>query len=56
MKLLTDELQIIERVLSARLNADFDPDTDELLNKVRREISERNYQLNRSKEWLFCVR
>lgn len=51
MKLTTNELQIIERLLSNRLNADFDPDVDELLHKVIKEINERNYQLNRTMVW-----
>lgn len=51
MKLTTRELQIIERLLSNRLNADFDSDVDELLHKVRKEINERKYQFNRTTEW-----
>ncbi len=51
MKLTTSELQIIERLLSNCLNADFDPDVDELLHKVRKEINERNHQFNRTMEW-----
>lgn len=51
MKLTTNELQIIERLLSNRLNADFDPDVDELLHKVRKEINERNHQFSRTMEW-----
>lgn len=51
MKLTTNELKIIERLLSNRLNADFDPDVDELLHKVRKEINKRNYQFNRTMEW-----
>lgn len=51
MKLTANELQIIERLLSNRLNADFEPDVDELLHKVRKEINERNYQINRTMEW-----
>lgn len=51
MKLTTNELQIIERLLSNRLNADFAPDVDELLHKVRKEINERNYQINRTMKW-----
>lgn len=51
MKLTANELQIIERLLSNRLNADFDPDVDELLHKVRKEINERNNQFNRTMEW-----
>lgn len=51
MKLTTNKLQIIERLLSNRLNADFDPDIDELLHEVRKEINKRNYQFNRTMEW-----
>lgn len=52
MKLSTSELQIIERLLSNRLNADFDSDVDELLHKVKKEINDRNYQFNRTMmEW-----
>lgn len=51
MNLTINKLQIIERLLSNRLNADFDPNTDELLHKIRKEINERNYQFNRSIEW-----
>lgn len=51
VKLTTSELQIIERLLSNCLNADFDPDVDELLHKVRKEINERNHQFNRTMEW-----
>ena len=51
MNLETSELRIIERLLSNRLNADFDHDTDKLLHKIRKEISERNYQFNRLTEW-----
>lgn len=51
MNITINELRIIERLLSNRLNADFDPDTDELLNKIRKEINERNRQFNRQTEW-----
>lgn len=51
MKLTTNELHIIERLFSNRLNADFDPDIDGLLHKVRKEINERNHQINRMMEW-----
>lgn len=51
MKLTTNELNIIERLLSNRLNADFDPDVNELLYKVRKKISEMEYQFNRTMEW-----
>lgn len=32
------ELKTIERLLTNRINADFDPDVDILLSKVRNEI------------------
>lgn len=51
MNLTTNELKIIERLLFNRLNADFDPDADELLHKIRKELNERNYQFNRVTEW-----
>lgn len=34
------ELEIIEKLLSNRLNADFDPDIDKLRNKVRDRIDD----------------
>lgn len=34
------ELKIIERLLSNRLSADFDPEVSGLLNKVRNQIAE----------------
>lgn len=45
------ELQIIERLLSNRLNADFDPEVDELLHKVKKQINNISYQINRTMEW-----
>lgn len=51
MNITINELRIIERLLSNRLNADFEPDVDELLYKVKKEIRERNHQFNRSMEW-----
>ena len=52
MRLNLRELQTIERLLSNRLNADFDPEVDELLHKVRKQINDMNYQINRSREWV----
>ena len=43
MKFTTNELQIIERLLSNRMNADYDPDIVGLLHKVRKEINDRIY-------------
>lgn len=51
MKFNLSELQIIERLLSNRLNADFDPEVEELLHKVRKQINDINYQINRTMEW-----
>lgn len=51
MKLNLSELEIIERLLLNRLNADFDNDVSELLHKVRKEISDIRYQINRTIEW-----
>ncbi len=51
MRLNLSELKIIERLLSNRLNADFDPEVDDLLHKVRKEINDTNYQINRTMEW-----
>lgn len=34
------ELKIIERLLSNRLSADFDPEISDLLDKVRNQIAE----------------
>lgn len=51
MNLTINELRIIERLLSNHLNADFEPNTNELLHKIRKEINERNYQFNGFMEW-----
>ncbi len=51
MKLNLSELEIIERLLLNRLNADFDNDVNELLHKVRKEISDIRHQINRIIEW-----
>lgn len=45
------ELQIIERLLSNRLNAGFDQDVDNLLHKARKKINDIKYQINRTEEW-----
>lgn len=52
MKFNLSELKIIEKLLSNRLNADFDQDVDELLHKVRKQINDINYQINRTTEWV----
>lgn len=41
MKFSLWELKMIERLLSNRVNADFDPDVRGLLHKVRKEINDR---------------
>lgn len=51
MKLNLQELKIIERLLSNRINADFDPDIDRLLCKIRKEINDINHQINRITQW-----
>lgn len=51
MKLNLRELKIMERLLSNRINADFDPDIDRLLCKIRREINNISHQINRTIEW-----
>lgn len=51
MKFNLEELKIIERLLQNRLNADFDPQIDELLHKVRKNINDINYRINRTMEW-----
>lgn len=51
MKFNLSELEIIERLLINRLNADFDNEVDELLRKVRGEINNIRYQINRTIEW-----
>lgn len=38
MKFSLWELKMIGRLLSSRLNADYDPDADRLLDKVKKEI------------------
>lgn len=51
MKLNLCELKIIERILSSRINADFDPDIDRLICKIRKEINDINHQINRTIDW-----
>ena len=51
MKLNLWELKIIERLLSNRINAEFDPDIDRLLCKIRKEINDISHQINRTIEW-----
>lgn len=41
------ELELIERLLSNRVNADFDPNVEELLHKVRKEIEVKNAEMNK---------
>lgn len=51
MKLNLQELKIIERLLSNRINADYDPDIDRLLCKIRKEINDINYQIDQTIDW-----
>lgn len=51
MKLNLQELKMIERLLSNRINADYDPDIDGLLCKIRKEINDISHQINRTMEW-----
>lgn len=51
MKFNLQELEIIERLLTNRINAGFDPDVENLLHKVRKEINEIKHQINRVTEW-----
>ena len=51
MKLNLCELKIMERLLSNRINADYDPDVDRLLCKIRKEINDITYRINRTMEW-----
>lgn len=44
MNLNLRELEIIHRLLQNRLNADYDPEIDELSEKIRMEISGHYYQ------------
>lgn len=46
MKFNLQELKIIERLLSNRINVDYDPDIENLLYKVRNEINNANKDLN----------
>lgn len=51
MKIDLPELKILERLLSNRINAGFDPDIDKLLHKIRSEIYINQDQANvRSEE------
>ena len=51
MKLNLHELKIIERLLSNRINADYDPDIERLIFKIRKEINDISHQINRTIEW-----
>ncbi len=42
MELNLWELQTMERILSNRMNADYDPDIERLLYKVREEIRKKS--------------
>ncbi len=45
------ELKTIEQLLSNRINADYDPDIDRLLCKIRKEINDINHKINRTIKW-----
>lgn len=45
------ELEIIERLLQNRLNADYDPEVAELHEKVKKRIKDINYSIQRAVEW-----
>lgn len=51
MKFNLCELKTIEQLLSNRINADYDPDVDRLLCKVRKEINDINHKINRTIKW-----
>lgn len=51
MKFNSRELEIIERLLSNRLNADYDNEVAELLHKIKKEINDIKYQIDRIAEW-----
>jgi len=51
VKFNLQELKIIERLLTNRINADYDPDIDRLLCKIRKEINDIRHQINRTIEW-----
>lgn len=51
MKLNLQELKIIERLCSNRINADYDPDIDRLLCKIRKEINDISHQIDRTIKW-----
>lgn len=44
MDLNLKQLEIIRKLLQNRLNADYDPEIDELSEKIRTEISRKTYQ------------
>ena len=51
MKFKLAELEILERLLQNRLNADNDYEIAELHQKVKKEIQDIEYQLKRSIDW-----
>lgn len=51
MKFNLAELEIIERLLQNRLNADNDYEIAELHQKVKKEIQDIKYQIKRSIDW-----
>lgn len=51
MKLNLRELKIMERLLSNRINAGYDPDVARLLCEIRKEINNISHQINQTIEW-----
>lgn len=51
MKLNLAELEILERLLKNRLNADYDLEIDELERKISKEIRTIREQIGRITEW-----
>ncbi len=51
MKFNLCELKTIEQLLSNRINADYDPDIDRLLCKIRKEINDINHKINQTIKW-----
>lgn len=45
------ELEIIERLLQNRLNADYDQKVAELHEKVKKKMEDMNYSIQRAVEW-----
>ena len=52
MKISMEELKVIEQLLSNRMNAGYDPNVEKLLSKVRKEIDDRQNNLDKTMEWI----